>query len=282
MTAWQFRRAALLGMLALAGCAAAPSPPATTMDDEVAPLPPRQAAVGADGFEQRLRERALQAGRQGQLSEAATSWEILTVLRPGQREYRDRLDETRQLIDQALPDRLQRGAQAFKRGELDAAAAHYIAALALAPDNAQAADALRNIERERNKRSYLGKASRVTLARRPVNDARVVTATDRNALEHAAMLAGQGEFDEAISLLERQLSADKRNTSACQLLAEVYVQKADKQALRDKPGAIASLEKSLRLDGGNARAVERLRQLKGGNGAAVVPVAAREGCNGSR
>lgn len=281
MTAWQFHRAALLGMLALAGCASTPPPPAVTMDDEVVPLPARQ-AVGADGFEQRLRERALQAGRQGQLLEAATSWEILTVLRPGQREYRDRLEETRQLIDQALPDRLQRGAQAFKRGELDAAAAHYIAALALAPDNAQAADALRNIERERNKRSYLGKASRVTLARRPANDARVVTATDRNALEHAAMLAGQGEYDEAIWLLERQLAADKRNTSACQLLAEVYVQKADKQATRDKPGAIASLEKSLRLDGGNARALERLRQLKGGNGPAVTPVAAREGCNGSR
>jgi tetratricopeptide (TPR) repeat protein len=281
MTAWQFHRVALLGMLALAGCASAPAPPAVTMDDEVAPLPPRQ-AVGADGFEQRLRERALQAGRQGQLLEAATSWEILTVLRPGQREYRDRLEETRELIDQALPDRLQRGAQAFKRGELDAAAAHYIAALALAPDNAQAADALRNIERERNKRSYLGKASRVTLARRPASDARVVTAPDRNALEHAAMLAGQGEYDEAILLLERQMAADKRNTSACQLLAEVYVQKADKQATRDKPGAIASLEKSLRLDGGNARALERLRQLKGGNGPAVTPVAAREGCNGSR
>jgi tetratricopeptide (TPR) repeat protein len=281
MTAWQFHRAALLGMLALVGCASTPAPPAVTMDDEVAPLPPRQ-AVGADGFEQRLRERALQAGRQGQLSEAATSWEILTVLRPGQREYRDRLEETRELIDQALPDRLQRGAQAFKRGELDAAAAHYIAALALAPDNAQAADALRNIERERNKRSYLGKASRVTLARRPASDARVVTAPDRNALEHAAMLAGQGEYDEAILLLERQMAADKRNPSACQLLAEVYVQKADKQAPRDKPGAIASLEKSLRLDGGNARALERLRQLKGGNGPAVTPVAAREGCNGSR
>jgi tetratricopeptide (TPR) repeat protein len=281
MTAWQFHRVALLGMLALAGCASTPAPPAVTMEDEVAPLPPRQ-AVGADGFEQRLRERALQAGRQGQLLEAATSWEILTVLRPGQREYRDRLEETRELIDQALPDRLQRGAQAFKRGELDAAAAHYIAALALAPDNAQAADALRNIERERNKRSYLGKASRVTLARRPASDARVVTAPDRNALEHAAMLAGQGEYDEAILLLERQMAADKRNPSACQLLAEVYVQKADKQAPRDKPGAIASLEKSLRLDGGNARALERLRQLKGGNGPAVTPVAAREGCNGSR
>ena len=281
MTHLPFMRAAAFGVLVLAGCASAPSAPDLPKDDDVPTTPQRQ-ATGADGFEQRVRESALQLGRQGQLAEAATSWEILTVLRPDHREYRDRLRETQELISQVVPDRMQRGAQALKRGELDAAAAHYLAALALAPDNPQAADALRSIERERNKRSYLGKASRVTLARRPANDARIAASPDRNTLEHAAMLAGQGELDDAISLLERQLAADRRNTAACQLLADVYVQKADKQAPRDKPGAIASLEKSLRLDASNARAADRLRQLKAGNGATVMPVAAREGCNSLR
>src|SRR5438105_3339676 len=103
-------------------------------------------------FEQRLRDRALSQGRQGRLAETATSWEILTVLRPAVREYRVRLDDTRHLIDTAVPERLQRGAQAIKRGDPDAAAAQYLAALALQPDNAVAAEALRNIERERNRR----------------------------------------------------------------------------------------------------------------------------------
>jgi len=278
MTHRPVMRAAVFGVLVLAGCASAPELPP---DDDVPTAPQRQAA-GVEGFEQRVRERALQSGRQGQLAEAATSWEILTVLRPDSREYRDRLYETQQLINQAAADRMQRGALALKRGELDAATSQYLAVLALAPDNAQAADALRGIERERNKRNYLGKASRITLARRPVNDARMAASPDRNTLEHATLLAGQGELDDAISLLERQLAADRRNVAACQLLAEVYVQKAEKLAPRDKPGAIASLEKSLRLDASNARAAERLRQLKGGNGATLTAVAAREGCNGPR
>jgi len=281
MTQLPFMHAAVFGVLVLAGCGSTPSSPEPAMDDDT-PSVPRRQATGGEGFEQRVRERALQSGRQGQLAEAAIAWEILTVLRPDHREYRERLSETQQLISQAVPDRMQRGAQALKRGELDAATSHYLAALALAPDNPQAADALRGIERERNKRSYLGKASRITLARRPASDARTAASPDRNTLEHAAMLAGEGELDDAISLLERQLAADRRNVAACQLLVDVYLQKAEKQAPRDKPGAIASLEKSLRLDGSNARAVERLRQLRGGNGAALTPVAAREGCNGSR
>ena len=274
-------RAAAFGLLVLAGCASAPSAPELPMDDDVPAAPQRQ-AMGAEGFEQRGGERARQAGRPGQRAAAAPTGANKTERRPAHREYRERLNETQQLISQVVPDRMQRGAQALKRGELDAAAAHYLAALALAPDNMQAADALRGIERERNRRSYLGKASRVTLARRPANDARTAASPDRNTLEHAAMLAGDGELDDAISLLERQLAADRRNTAACQLLADVYAQKAEKQAPRDKPGAIASLEKSLRLDASNARTMERLRQLKGGTGTTLMPVAAREGCNGSR
>jgi tetratricopeptide (TPR) repeat protein len=282
MTAMRCMNAGIVGLLLLSGCAVVPPSTSSSADDEVvAPVAARQAA-GTDGFEQRLRERAQQSTRLGQLADAATAWEILTVLRPDQREYRERLNETQQLIAQAVPERMQRGAQALKRGELDAAASQYLGALALAPDNVQAADALRSIERERNRRAVLGKASRVAITRRAATNARMATVPDRNALEHASMLAGQGEYDDAISLLERQLSVDKRNTVACQLLADVYVQKAEKQAPRDKPGAIASLEKSLRLDAGNARAAERLRQLKGGNGVAVTPVAAKEGCTSSR
>ena len=62
---------------------------------------------------------------------------------------------------------LQRAALAQKHGEFDTATTNYLLVLSLQPDNAQAADALRAIERDRNKRSYLGKLSRVTLARRP-------------------------------------------------------------------------------------------------------------------
>jgi len=272
---------------AVAACSSEPLPPraAPVFDDEVAPSAPGAPPTAAS-YEQRLRERALTQGRQGRLAEAALSWEILTVLRPDSRDYRERLGETRRLIDSAVLDRVQRGAAAIKRGELDTASAQYLAALAMQPDNAPAADALRQIERERNKRSYLGKPSRITLARRSpeaqMTGPGPAVPLDRNELEHAAMLGTQGEFDDAIALLERHLAADKRDSTACQLLADIYFQKAEKQLARDKPAAIAALEKSVRLDASNARAAARLKQLR--NGAAPLPVSAvsmQEGC-GSR
>jgi tetratricopeptide (TPR) repeat protein len=258
---------------ALAACGSAP--PADTPSSPRDDAAPAQARLlpSASNFEQRLRDRALSQGRQGRLAEAAVSWEILTVLRPELPEYRDRLGETRRLIASAVPERMQRGAQAYKRGELEVAATLYLAALALEPDQPQAAEALRQIERDRNKRSYLGKPSRITLTRRASTEAQMAAvASDRNELEHAAMLGTQGEFDDAIALLERQLATDRRDAAACQMLADMYFQKAEKQAGRDKPGAIASLEKSLRLDGSNTRAAARLRQLKNG-ASTVAPIA---------
>lgn len=281
-------RAARAGMTAMlfavigGGCGTpTPPPSALSEPDEVPSAAPR--ATPPIAFEQRLRDRAASQARQGRLAEAATSLEVLTVLRPEERDYRERLAEIRRLIDVAVPERMQRGAQALKRGELDAAAIQYLSALALQPDNAAAAEAMRSVERERNKRSFLGKPSRLTLTRRAVTDgqtppSRTGPALDRNELEHAAMLATQGEYDDAIALLERHLGADRRDVSACKQLADLYYQKAEKQWPRDRAGAIAALERSVRLDASNLRAVARLRQLKGSAAAATASPPTRDAC----
>jgi len=259
--------AALVG-IAAAACSVTPvDGPTPTAHDEVSPVTGRRSAVS--DFERHLRDRALSQTRQGRLADAALSWEILTVLRPNAEEYHDRLGATRDLIEAAVPDRLHRGAQALKRGELDAATAHYLAVLALQPAHEQAAQALRGIERERNKHSFLGKSSRLTLVRRAAADAKMAARAqapavplDRNELEHAAMLATQDEFDDAIALVERHLAADHRDTAACRLLADLYYQKADRQLAGDKQAAIGVLEKSVRLDASHVRAVAKLKQLK--------------------
>jgi tetratricopeptide (TPR) repeat protein len=258
----------LVGAMVAACGTTEPRPPAPR-EDVAAPVALARPPAPTGGFEQRLHDRALTQGRQGRLADAATSWELLTVLRPNASEYRDGLNETRRLIDTAVAERLQRAQQALKRRELDTATAQYLSVLALQPDHEQAAEALRGIERERNKQAYLGKFSRITLTRRATADAQIASAgpavpLDRNDLEHAAMLGTQGEFDDAIVLLERHLAADRSDTKACQLLADMYFQKAEKQLARDKGGAAVSLEKSLRLDGSNQRAAMRLKQLKGG------------------
>lgn len=223
----------------LAACGSTPSgtPDASSAGAERLTLLPRK-APGAASFERRLRDRALAQGRQGRLAEAALSWEILTVLRPESSDYRDRLADTQRLIDTVIPERLQRGAQAHKRGELDVATAHYLTVVSLQPEHRTAAEALRQIERDRNKRLYLGKPSRLTLTRRAAAEAQVAPAIppvplDVNEVEHASMLAAQGEFNAAIALLERHLAVDKEDAEACQLLADIQLRKAEKQPGKD-------------------------------------------------
>jgi tetratricopeptide (TPR) repeat protein len=261
------RLALVCSMLAIAGCGTTPPSPAPGAAADHAPAPSRPAGVAA--FEARTRERAEVEARQGRLAEAATDWEVLTVLQPGNAEYRERLDDMRRQIEAAVPERLQRGQQAFRRGDLDTATTHYLQALALDPDNEVAADALRAIERERNKRNFLGKPSRLTLTRRENNEALVSapatsapSASGRNDLEDAAALRAQGELIDAIALLERHLAADKRDVAACQMLAEMYFQQGETQVGRDDTNAAIWYQKSLRLDASNEQAAERLRQLK--------------------
>ena len=251
---------------AMAGCGSPPpAAPSETMADLPAPAIDSQQTPPL-AFEQRQRERALGFVRQRRLADAALAWEVLLVLRPDSSDYRERLADTQRQIDAALAERLARAAQAAQRGDLDGASQQYLGVLALQPTHDKAADALRALERERNKRDYLGKYTRNTLTRRAMADAEMPSSAgqmaSRNELEHATLLAGDGEFDDAIALLERRLVVERRDTSARRLLANVYYRKAESLAARDKAAAIAALEKSVRLDPTDPVPAARLKQLK--------------------
>ena len=126
-------------------------------------------------FEQRQFELAVNLAQQKWLADAALAWEVLVVLRPDVPDYRERLAEIRRQIDSAVAERLPRGASAAQRGDIDYATRQYLAILALQPHNALAADALRALERERNKRQYLGRHSRLTITRRAAAEAEMAT-----------------------------------------------------------------------------------------------------------
>jgi len=147
--------AALLAGAALAACAGVAPPPAAPPPVAVDPPPVRD-------FERRTREHAEDAEHRGRLAQAADDWEILTLLRPAEAGYRARLDALRARIETAAAEHLQRARAAWKRGELDAASAQYLAVLALQPADPLAADALRAIERERNRRWLQGRAARAS------------------------------------------------------------------------------------------------------------------------
>jgi len=276
MSRWP-ARAMLVAIACVAGCGSTPPAGAPTASIDDSPQAADATRSPPAAFEQRQRDRALGFMRQKRFAEAAVTWEVLGVLRPDVGEYRERLAETQRQIDAAVAERLPRAAQAAQRGDIDAATQHYLAVLALQPQNEPAADALRALERERNKRNYLGKYSRFTITRRAIADAEMPAnagqMADRNDIEHAALLAGDGEFDEAIGLLERRLVADRRDAAARRLLASVYYRKAESLSSRDKSAAVAALEKSVRLDPVEPIAAARLRQLKGGSVAApATPV----------
>ena len=270
-------------MLLAVGCATPQQP-----DAEVGPndaRPPRKAAAPQSDFEARQKVRAVTLGRQGRLADAAVAWEILGVLRPDVPEYREQWSKTQSQIESAVAEGMQRASQAQRRGELDAAAQGYLSVLALQPEHSQAADALRAIERERNKRNVLGRAARLAPTPRAPGPARppgvesagaanLPSSTDRNDLEHAAMLTIQGDYDDAIQLLEKRLANTRQDEVARALLADAYFQKAEELAPRDKAEAIAVLEKSVRLDPTHPLATARLKQLRATAPGADAPAAA--------
>lgn len=267
---------------ALATCmlivACGSTPPSAPVPDADGPaIVPMASASPHPGFEQRLRERALSLARQGRLADAAVAWEVLTVLRPDVAGYRERVAELHRQIDDAIAERLPRASQAAKGGELDVAMQIYLGVLTLDPKQTQAADALRSLERERVKRNYLGKYTRLTLTRRAIIDSEmtpVPTLDERNAIEHASMLAGQGDFDDAIALLERRSNANPREVATRRLLADIYFQKVQAQPGLSKAVAIRSLERSVRLDPTHTGAKARLRQLKSAAAATLSAPAA--------
>lgn len=271
--------AAVAVAVTMMGCGSTPpaTPEARPKSASPAPADPH-AGSPLSAYEQRLRERASSALRQRRLADAALAWELLTVLRPSSGEYRARLAETQAQIDAAVAERLPRAALAAQRGELETATQAYLAILARQPSNEAAADALRALERERNKRAFLGKLSRHTLTQRAIADAEMATTTsalaERNELEHAALLAGDGEIDDAIALLERQVASDRRDGEARRSLADLYQRKAEMLLPRDRPGAIATLQKSVRADPSLAIAWARLRQLQAKPVGASAPEAA--------
>ena len=238
----------LLVVLLLASCAgtrpapAAPTETATT--ESLAPAPSVETAVAR--FEQRHRERAEVAARQGRLADAAQAWEVLVTLRPQRADYRSAQAEVQRQIQAQVAERLPKALAAHKRSELDLAAQLYLAVLALNPDHPAAADGLRAVERERNKRNHVGKLARYTLARRAPGEAEPPRAPgavaakpapskptpkatgDRNEVEHAAMLASQGELDDAIALLQAHLGVQRNDVEARRLLGDLLNQKAER------------------------------------------------------
>lgn len=210
-------------------------------------------------FELRQREQAVALERQGRWGEAAQTWEVLALLRPS--EYRERLSEARRQAEQLAGERLQRARAELKKGDLDAAEQSFLGVLVLQPEQAEAAEGLRGIERARNKRDYLGQPSRLTLTRKA--GSRVAPSEQSIELEHAAMLAGQGEYDEAIGMLQKRLDSAPKDAATRRALVDTLLKKAQALQASDPKAAREALQRCLKLEPKNAAAGALLKKLAG-------------------
>jgi hypothetical protein len=265
------------------GCAdMASAPAAHTVPLAAAPLPPDDPATSSvtealATFERQQRDAAEAAWRQGRWAEALWAWDIVLALRPRDADAVRRRAQIEEAINGALPERLARARAARSRGDIDAAARAYLDVLALAADHAVAADAMREIERERVRRYQLGQPSRTVMARRaPANNAaRGATVEERNEIEHASMLASQGDLKGAIAILQPLAGPRRGSATLRALLADLYLQQAEQLGPTDRAGAITALERSLQADPTQQQATQRLRQLRGeASGSAAAPGAA--------
>jgi len=222
----------------------------------VAPAPTGQASAppavaetnGTRAFEKQQRERASVLEQQGALLEASQAWEVLALLNPS--EYEGRLAALQKRIEANVQENLARARQELKRGDPLAAEPSYLAVIALQPQNKEAIDALRGIERARNRQEHLLKPGRTLPAETAGKRAApAMPPAPGNPLlmEQASNLASQGDTDEAIELMTGQLKSAPGDTAARDLLADLLYKKAQALQPKDAAGAQATLKRCLQV-----------------------------------
>ncbi len=154
-------RSMTAGLALLAGCAQMPSAPPP------APAPAPVAVQRLSPQDERLRvavakhqQLANQAKQAGDLAAAATQFQILTLLAPGDATFRNELAATRAEIGRRVKENLAAGNVAMRSGDTDRAAEAMLKVLALDPENAEAAQDLREIEAQRLSRIQAGRAAK--------------------------------------------------------------------------------------------------------------------------
>jgi tetratricopeptide (TPR) repeat protein len=258
------------------GCALQPPAPvaAPVAEEPVAPAPAHPPAVLA--YDAQQRAAAETAAREGRWADALWAWDIVLAISPQDSEAQRRRQVAQAQAQQAINERLALARAARARGQADQAGRHYLDVLAIAPGQLEAANALRAIERERARRQAVGGFARPLTPPDPTrSDAQARAAARRLDLEHASLLAGQGDVDAAIALLLPTPASQPADAASRKLLADLLVQRADRLASADPAAAIEALRQSLRWQPGHAEASARLQLLQAKARGAAEPAPRR-------
>ena len=250
-----------VSVVLLASCAQPSSPPHVLAPRE-APAPsgsaytvrPRPAAVsvGVSALELQERERAQSLVHEGRWAEAATHWEILLLLRPDQQDYVKALADVRAHASHAAAEHLQEAEQARRQGQTNRAATLYLKALSADPANDKAAQALRDIEKERARKANFAPLSRASTGeialnhRRSSKPAASPSTAEGRELDAAILLLHQGDdFAAGLQKLETYAQKNPNDDLSKRALQDTYVDLARQRSKQNKKEeALAYLERA--------------------------------------
>lgn len=262
------RAAPLAAAALLAACTTQPPvPPAAPADAAPSRVEALAQSPGILAFERQQVDLATAAESRGHWAAAVLAWEALTLLKPEDQQVRRRWTEARRRAESLAAERQAAAESAQRRGDLDAASLSWLEVLALDPTQRIAADALRQVERERYRRSIQGRFARQIGTRRSGPEAEPAGAdageqgrSVNSVREHATLLARQGDFDGAIQLVKD--APQTRNDAGLRAQwVDLLVQKAESLKQRQPEAARAAVEAALAIDRRHAGALALQQQL---------------------
>lgn len=249
-------RAALLAAGFVAACAQQPAPP-EPRPAESAPPPrivrpdgPREEAVA------RHRELARQARAAGDLATAVDHLHVVMLLAPDDAVARRDIDTLREQIRKGVREGLETGRNAARTGDTARASAAYLHVLALDPKNAEAARALREIDRQNMARVQSGRAARVNAqdmfaeARATKPAAAAAPASDSVELDQRLEMFRAGDTAGALREIKAWVDAHPRDRASRQKAGAAVAERAKElDGKGQREAALGLYEQALALRG---------------------------------
>ena len=244
-----------VGVALLGACAEIPPAPAPVPVVRASPQDERVSRAIA-----RHRQLAEQHRQAGDLAAAAAQWQILTTLAPGDATFRQELAATRAVMDQRARENLAAGTAALKAGDADRAADAMLKVLALEPGNAEAAQALRDIERKRMARTQASRAARAGGTSVAANNGASRPAAAQGAdvayaysLEQPLEMFKAGDTEGGLRELRQFVAANPNDRSARNRIgAAVYDRGKELEAQGQREQALAMYQEAVALRGSAA------------------------------
>lgn len=189
----------------------------------------------SDSIERRQQlARRLRAA--GDLAAAAAQWQVLTIVKPGDAEFRQELESTRAALLRSAETEFANGMAALGKGDGEEAARHMLRVLALQADHAEAMKVLRKIELERSARVQGARANRVRrdgeqLARKNGQEPAspdMVEYRRSYDLEQTIELFVAGDAQGGIRELHRYVKGNPKDKAGRKRISEVVFEQAQK------------------------------------------------------